>query len=658
MKKVILLIAFFAAVVRGAQAQDARIDSLARRLDALAASGVQLNQPISITFDGLTKDLISFLAESTKLNMTAMPGLEASTVSVSFTNAPARDVVLHLCYTNRLDLRFTGSIITFLPFSQPPPVPPPARAAEISYEPDSGFLTLNLRDDTLDLVAQKIARLTGRNLVLDPSVRFTRVNGYIEQASLESALKQLAGNNNLNLKREADYFRLESRFPAEAPAGAAAGQPYNPNRSATFQIERSGTDQVNIQAVNADVLDVLKEAAAQLDIDYYLLPEGGPAFSQAGFNNGPAFNQPGLNAAAGSGATVTIQARQIAFRDLLRQIFKNTSFDFTEKDGLYIVGRRTAESMRGHKIFQFQNRSVRGVTGLIPESYKYDIAIDTMPELNSIILSGSQQSIRNVEQFFTEIDKLVPVILIEVVLIDVQTDKLSDLGLEAGVTKGGIPAGGSVISSTADKGGINFSFSPNAINDLLKLLAGRDIINLGRVSPDFYLTLKAVQEDGIIEIKSTPKLSTLNSHRATLSIGQTRYYQEQQVSYPGTDRPVPVQATVFREAAANLDIDITPITSGDDQVTLNIYFEQSEFIGESTLNAPPPKVSRKFESLIRVRNGEMVVLGGLEYESKSKTRRGVPILSKIPLIGWLFGRTKKMKQKDKLLIFVKPTIVN
>lgn len=53
----------------------------------------------------------------------------------------------------------------------------------------------------------------------------------------------------------------------------------------------------------------------------------------------------------------------------------------------------------------------------------------------------------------------------------------------------------------------------------------------------------------------------------------------------------------------------------------------------------------------------MVVLGGLERETESKLKRGVPFFSKIPLIGWLFGKHRKSKAKDKLLIFVKPIIV-
>jgi len=293
------------------------------------------------------------------------------------------------------------------------------------------------------------------------------------------------------------------------------------------------------------------------------------------------------------------------------------------------------------------------VIDFIPEDIMTGVEVDTLLELNSLILSGSQKNIAEIDTFIQAIDKVVPVVIIELIIIDVQNNKLSEFGVEAGVTQGGREAGGAISSGD----GYDFTFSPGAINRVLQLLSGRNIINLGQVSNNFYLNLKAVEEKGVIDILSTPKLSTLNSHDAVLSIGEKRYYLEQQVNFPGSDRPIPVQSNTFQEVEANLDIQITPIVSGDDQVTLEIYFEQSEFIGEPSPNQPPPQVSRRFESMIRVKDGEMVVLGGLERELKSNVRRGVPWLSRIPLIGWMFGRKKKNKSKNKLMVFVQPTII-
>jgi len=646
MKKLTLYLIFGLGCWLSLCGQNSRMIALSQQLDALAANGVPLQQPITITFDGPVKELVSFLAESTKLNLTVVPGVETQLASVTFTDATARDVILYLCEAYRLDLSFTGNIIAFSQY-QPPPAPvPTTREPDVTLDAASGLLSLNLRNDTLEAVSKRIALLTGKNIVIDPSVRLLQVSGFMTGVELESSLKQIAANNNLQLKREPDYFKLEPNKSREIQPGGNQGFAQQGNAGfGTIQIQRIGNDLLNVQAVNANPLDIMREAAAQLSINYFLLPdtERGVGNQQ---NQG---NTPQFLADA-----VTIQTQQVSFKALLDQVFKNTSIGYVEDNGLYIIGQRLAETMRSYQIYQFQNRSIQGALTLIPDDLLQDVSLDTFPEQNSVIISGSKFGIAQVKSFFVEIDKLVPVILIEVMLVDVQTNKLKDFGLEAGIKAGGATPGGPIV----DPGGVNFSFSPQAINDLLTLLSGRSIINLGQVSPNFYLTLKAVQENGIIDLKSTPKLSTLNSHKAMLSIGQKRYFQEQQVSYPGADRPIPIQANVYREVEANLDIEITPIVSGDEQVTLNINFEQTEFSGDSGPNAPPPQVSRKFESMIRIRNGEMVVLGGLENSAVSKTKRGVPFLSRIPVLGWLFGRSRQSTQKGKLLIFVKPTIVN
>jgi type IV pilus assembly protein PilQ len=647
MKKLALYPLFWLGCWLSTNGQNARLDGLSQQLDVLIANGIPLQQSITITFDGPVKELVSFLAESTKLNLTVVPGVEAQQASVTFTDAAAKDVILYLCDAYRLDLNFTGNIIAFSQY-QPPPLPSVVpRELSIALEAATGLLSLNLRNDTLEAVSRKIALLTGKNIVLDPSVRLLQVSGFMTGVELESCLKQIAANNSLQLKREPDFFKLEPNKSKDVQPNTS--QNFAQSNSGSLQIQRIGNDLLNIQAFDANALDIIREAAAQLGISYFLLPDT----RAAGGNPQNQFQNQG-NAIQSVADAVTFQTQQVSFRELLNQVFKNTNFGYVEENGLYIIGQRLAETMRDYHIYQFQNRSVQGALTLIPDDLMEDMTLDTFPEQNSVILSGSQFGIARVKEFFAEIDKLVPVILIEVMLVDVQTNRLKDFGLEAGIKAGGTTPGGPIV----DPSGVNFSFSPQAINDLLTLLSGRSIINLGQVSPNFYLTLKAVQENGVIDLKSTPKLSTLNSHKAMLSIGQKRYFQEQQVSYPGADRPIPIQANVYREVEANLDIEITPIVSGDEQVTLNINFEQTEFTGDSGPNAPPPQVSRKFESMIRVRNGEMVVLGGLESSAVSKNRRGVPFLSRIPGLGWLFGRSRQSAQKGKLLIFVKPTIVN
>lgn len=97
--------------------------------------------------------------------------------------------------------------------------------------------------------------------------------------------------------------------------------------------------------------------------------------------------------------------------------------------------------------------------------------------------------------------------------------------------------------------------------------------------------------------------------------------------------------------------------SADETVTLNIAVEKSSFLGRAGDTAPPGKATQKFESLVRVKNNEMILLGGLDELKKENSGSGVPLISRIPIIKWFFSSRKKAKNDSKLHIFIKPTVV-
>lgn len=633
------------------QKEEARIDELSSQLESLIERGVDLNQPITISLNGSIQDLVTFLGESTGINISIDSKINKN-VATSFTQAPVKDIILYLCDTHDLDLRFSGSIIQLISYETPEEIPL-AKELVINYQDDTKLLTISLNQDTLSKVTKRISELTGQNIAVAPEVRNILVDGFVNNADVETALRQLAINNNLEFEEDENFYLLKNS-PTTTSDKTTTKLEKNPQLNTQgLSVRKSGSNRVNINALNVPIVDLIRETALKLNTNYYLLPDQGSAGTTSDNRRSGSRSTNNKKSPESNDNIVSIQVQNATFEEVLEKVCGNSDYTFSEDNDVFVIGKRTAEGLRETKVIQLQYRSAEGVLDFIPEEISTSVEIDTLLELNSLILSGSQKNIAEIDTFIRSIDKVVPVVMIELIIVDVQNNKLSEFGVEAGVKPGGKEAGGAVISGD----GYDFTFSPGAINRVLDLLSGRNIINLGQVTDNFYLSLKAVEEQGIIDIQSTPKLATLNSHDAVLSIGEKRYYLEQQVNFPGTDRPIPVQSNRFQEVEANLDILITPIVSGNDQVTLNIYFEQSEFIGEPELNQPPPQVSRKFESMIRVKDGEMVVLGGLERELKSKVRRGIPWLSRIPLIGWMFGRKKKNKSKNKLMIFVQPTII-
>src|SRR5262249_28743261 len=147
--------------------------------------------------------------------------------------------------------------------------------------------------------------------------------------------------------------------------------------------------------------------------------------------------------------------------------------------------------------------------------------------------------------------------------------------------------------------GIDYTFGANSINDFLSRLGRNNSINLGQVTPNFYASLSALEQNNNVDVRSVPKLSTLNGHTANLTIGSKRYYSTRTQNVIPSLTAQTVITEQFTPVEANLTIDIRPIVSGDDQVTLNIKVDISDFIGVPPPNAPPPTSTSKFQSIIR-----------------------------------------------------------
>ena len=100
------------------------------------------------------------------------------------------------------------------------------------------------------------------------------------------------------------------------------------------------------------------------------------------------------------------------------------------------------------------------------------------------------------------------------------------------------------------------------------------------------------------------------------------------------------------------------MVSGDGIVTLDMKVIQSNFNGERIAEGAPPGInSREFTSLVKARNNDIIVLGGLEEKSKDDTGTGVPFLSKIPILKWLFSKRVRRDTRAKLTVLIKPTII-
>jgi len=288
---------------------------------------------------------------------------------------------------------------------------------------------------------------------------------------------------------------------------------------------------------------------------------------------------------------------------------------------------------------------------VVPDDIKNDLDIKIDYELNSFYVNGPSANIERFKSFLKKIDKPVPVVLIELMIIEVSKTATVETGVSWGIGD----------SEVATQGGLfpeaDLTLGSSTINKVIGGFDGIGSFNLGQVVPEFFASIKALETNGNIKIRSTPKLSTLNGHKATLSNGQTSYYAVTQTNIYGTDNPQTSEITNYLPIDAELGLTIKPTVSGDGQVTLDIYVVQSSFGTRVAEDAPPDLNSREFTSIMRVKDQDIVLLGGLEEQVKNDSGSGVPFLARIPIIKWFFSTRSRTDSKSKLSILIKPTVI-
>lgn len=631
-----------------------RFEVLQEELEQFSKDEKNLGKKIDISALGSVSEIVSAIAQQTKINITIDPSIKEPLVS-NFSKVSVEDLLLYLCRQFELDLSFSGSIVTISRY-QAPKSQPTIKEIGVSFNPYNSYLSMDLNEDTLAGVARKIAQQSGQNVIVSKKAQNLKVSAYVDKASVKDGLNLLATANDLSItktKEGAFFIRTKEEIPEEEELNLdkrkKLGKGINYEAIEGLEIKTrldssSGELLVSVEALKVPFIQIVKGVSIEMERDYFLFKDGGSSVVSTGTRPNRGNNNTGQNA-------MSLKIENATYDEFLNYILQGTDLTYKIDNGIYLIGDRSMEGLRETKVIQLQYRSAFELEKVIPKDIAEKVDIHPFLELNSIILSGSAPNISEVEDFIKGIDKLVPVVNIELIILDVNRNVLMETGIDMGV--GSAPVTNEQLGLSP---GLNFTLGANSINKLLNSLAGTSVINLGNVVPNFYLSLKAVEEAGIAKTRSKPQLATLNSHEASFNIGEKRYYRiVQNTVTPGVN-PIINESVKYEPLEANFNIKITPYISGDEQITLDIHVEQSDFLGEAQPDAPPASVSRKFESKIRVKNNDMIVLGGLETKRKDKSARGLPFMARVPILNW-FGNRKNSKSKSELLIFVKPTIV-
>jgi MSHA type pilus biogenesis protein MshL len=288
-----------------------------------------------------------------------------------------------------------------------------------------------------------------------------------------------------------------------------------------------------------------------------------------------------------------------------------------------------------------------------------------------ITVTAPRPLLEKVEAYIISLQKeIYQQISIEAKIIEVILKDNSSIGINWDSVLKGFKVSGSV---TFGNSGNIFTWDPaTGATSNSRIISS---VNLGEKNTgvlDFSALLNALKTQGDAKILSNPKISVLNGQPAMISVGRNITYVKKvtsEVTGTGTDRSTTYTADPG-SILSGVGLGLTATILGKNEIVMNLVPVTSELEegsetaivvageGETSVKMGLPKVNiREMSTIVRVKDGDMLVIGGLISNTTKTDGFFAPVVGDIPLIKYLFGHEEKVKEKKELIILLKPRII-
>lgn len=608
----------FTALTATAQ-ENPDLEDIRISLDSIAARNPAYSEPVDVSVtDFPVAELVRNIAIASGLNID-ISFSHAKRITCNMKKVPVKDALFFFCKEKSLDAEFTGDIVTLTDYILPPLGP----VMQVSADSTRTRVSFSFSGCRLADAARMLSDSTGNNLLVSSEIADGTVSAYGISMSFNEAVASLAAVNGLTSKKTGPH--TWSIFKKDN--GMVHEDIFSVN---TIEVDSTGLITARIPGGNIGT--IIPRVLEKLGKNYFISDN--------------------------IDFMVDIDVSRVPLDTLLNTLLAGSPVTWKLESGVYMIGNRNGENrLADVSVFPMRFRAVDEIAGIIPEEIRQGVQIQAFPDLNSMVLCGETLAVGRVSDFLEAVDKSVPLVSIDVIIVDASKMTSRSIGLGLGV--GTAPA---VTSGTVGPG-IDATLNADSINDILSSFNGFGALNLGHVTQNFFANLQFLEDAGKITLRSTPKLATLNGHKAVLKSGEVRYYKESQVNIIGTQNPMQSESYIWKEVEANFILDMTPFVSLDTTITLKINLSQDEFTENSSVKdkedeyAPPGLTKRSFNSIVKVKNGETVLLGGIEKNLTDDSSRGLPFVARVPVLRHIFGNSRRTRNDQTLNVFIRPTII-
>lgn len=302
-----------------------------------------------------------------------------------------------------------------------------------------------------------------------------------------------------------------------------------------------------------------------------------------------------------------------------------------------------------------------GAAPAVPRQNDSGIIIWAEEETNALVITAPPKPMRTLMAIVDKLDIQRAQVSVEAILVAMRFDKAAELGVTWALLNDQSGATATRFSNTApgvlDLIGAAAGSEPAAAASAIGNGFSLGVGSINNTGTSFAMLLKALNSDSDSNIISTPSIITLDNEEAEIRVAQEVPFRTGQFTNTGGTAGLVNPFTTIERKDVGIVLKITPQINEGTMVMLKIDQEASD-IAQSVEGASDLITNkRSIHTTVLVKDGGIVVLGGLTQNTLTETEQRVPILGSIPLVGQLFRSRTTDNNKNNLMVFIRPKIL-
>lgn len=295
-------------------------------------------------------------------------------------------------------------------------------------------------------------------------------------------------------------------------------------------------------------------------------------------------------------------------------------------------------------------------------------SVEVNPQAGIVVVRAFPSELREIAQYLDKTqNSLDRQVVLEAKILEVNLNDNYQAGVNWSALRFG-QGGGAVIPGVINSGRAalnNDSFLPSTIQNS----GGFFTANIG--GRDFGAIIKLLEQQGNVQVLSSPRISTVNNQQAVIKVGGDNFFVTSVTTniVPSGGSNTTSSSVGLTPFFSGITLDVTPEIGTNDNIVLHVHPSVSTVTdqvkkvdlgsGGGVLTLPLAESQvRESDSIVYARNGQVIVIGGLMQTHTEEQLNSTPGLSRIPFIGALFRNTNQISQKQELVILLRPVVVN